>query len=786
MTKLFALGIALALSAGGALGQKPEAGYSETWSVTADAGRSALTIRHAALGTVMSDVRLLVRESGKLAPVEHWTMEGGAGQWTIRSDAPRIGWRIEVRDQVLVIRATSSDAVLTATVPASSRRIVARLLDPEGTPVEWVGTNEVKDGYGGSATENRSFLPRRNPDVLYFSLGQVSSTEFHALFDRRSDTAIDFGAAALLKRSTTDGDSLELTLPVKGGATVRALPEYFTRVLGVPYYVPFDDSTFRRAPMVWSSWTSYYEAVKEEDIVRNTDWLAANLKPYGFEYVQLDDGYDRGPKGEHYWIERWDKRTFPHGPAWLTQYIRSKGLKAGLWLVPNAYAGAVTEHPDWYLYDKQGAIVRDYNTPALDSSNPAVLEFVRHMFTTLDDWGFDYYKFDGEHALPRYIPAVDRHRLHDPNGDALVNYRRRLEIIRETLGPKRFIEGCPAGTPLNGIGFFNSYFTGHDLYNTWLGMYPLFSSINANVFLNHLLVYVMPGEGLELGLPMLVEEAAKKRPKVVIDTARTREAPLTTFGLNDAEARTLVTYVALTGVAYPLASVMPELPAERVQLLKATMPTLPILPVDLFSRGVDIQWNTFLKEKPDFYQHNYPEILDLKVNSAAGNYDVVALTNWQGAKSSRNVELSEKLGVEPGGRFVGFDFWNQKPLGIVQNQLQLDVEAHDTRVVLLHPLLDRPQLIGLSRHISGTQSVLEQTWNGSTNQLHGKAETVAGDPYAVWVNVPERWKLVRARATASSGADLPLEQQATGSAVMIRFAGQAQPVDWTLQFANSK
>ena len=32
-------------------------------------------------------------------------------------------------------------------------------------------------------------------------------------------------------------------------------------------------------------------------------------------------------------------------------------------------------------------------------------------------------------------------------------------------------------------------------------MYPLFSSINANGFLNHLVVYVMPGEGSNSGRP---------------------------------------------------------------------------------------------------------------------------------------------------------------------------------------------------------------------------------------------------------------------------------------------
>ncbi len=195
--------------------------------------------------------------------------------------------------------------------------------------------------------------------------------------------------------------------------------------------------------MVWSSWTSYYMDIREDDMVANADWLAANLKPYGFEYVQLDDGYDRGKKGEHSWIENWDKQKFPHGPEWLASYIKNKGLHPGIWLVPNSYASATEAHPDWYLRDKGGKFLIDYVTPALDSTNPAVMDHLRRLFGTLGGWGFDYYKFDGEHALPRYAPTVDRTRLYDTKVDSLVNYRERLKVIRDTIGPKAFIEGCP-------------------------------------------------------------------------------------------------------------------------------------------------------------------------------------------------------------------------------------------------------------------------------------------------------------------------------------------------------
>ncbi|HZU28113.1 MAG TPA: alpha-galactosidase [Bryobacteraceae bacterium] len=739
------------------------------WTIVADPEAQTLRIDREPLGTVLRDVRLCVRSDQGVRPAGSWTAKEAGGSLLINADGPRIAWRFTASADALTISSTSFESAITAEAPAPPSRVPARLLDPEGTPVTWVGTNEVESGYGGSETRNASFLPRHNPDVTYFALGQISAGTLHSLFDRTTDTAIDFPEGAQLRR---DRDLLAVTIPVTGNARIRVIPKYYTKVLGVPFYSPFDDTYFKTAPMVWSSWTSYYSDVREQDMVRNTDWIAAHLKPYGFEYVELDDGYDRGPKGEHDWIENWNRAKFPHGPEWLTSYIRSKGLRAGIWLVPNAYAGAVATHPDWYVRDKSGKVILDYDTPTLDSSNPQVLEFLRHLFTTLDDWGFDYYKFDGEHAFPKYVPAVDHSKLYDPAADPVDVYRKRLQIIRETLGPHRFIEGCPAGTPLNGIGYFQSYFNGQDLYNNWEGMYPLFSSITANAFLNHIAVYVMPGEGLELGPPTTVEETMKNRPPVVLEVTRSREEPVTGFGTTLAEARTLVTWVSLTGVAYPLASVMPELPEERVRLLKATLPTLPIMPVDLFSRGTDAhQWDTFKHTTPDTYIHNYPEILDLKVNAASGVYDVVALTNWRSEPVQREVDLAGKLGLDAGQSYVAFDYWNAKLLGTVKDRLTVEIAPHDTRVLLIHPLATHPQLVGISRHISGAWSVLDVAWDDATNTLRGKSQGVSGEPYTVYIHVPDGFQPAQA----------PLQ----GRLATLTFTGAQAPTDWSMRFTRT-
>jgi hypothetical protein len=747
------------------------------WTLEADGDRGTLQLSQTTLGPVLRNIQLRVGSSGET--LSGWTAESSGNELLIHLKQPRITWSFRLEPNQVSYATTDPQCYFVAEAPAGPERHVVRTMDRDGYPVIFQGTSEVKRDFGGQKTQRPSFLPRENPDVMYFSLGTVSGQHFHALFDRKSDTAIDFGAGAHLLRNERDPKILQVTT-TPGNAVFRITPDYFTHVLGLPFYRPIDDSYFQSAPMVWSSWTSYYEGVTEDDIVKNTDWLAKNLKPYGFQFVQLDDGYDRGPQGEHTWIENWNKTRFPHGPKWLADYIRSKGLRPGIWLVANSYAGALKSHPEWYLRDKDGNYIKDYSTPALDSSNPQVVSTVRHIFQTLDDWGFDYYKIDGEFALPAYDPNVDKSKLYDAY-DPVGVYRHRLAAIRDVIGPERFIEGCPSGTPLNGIGFFNSVFNGEDLFANWQGMYSLFSSVNGSAFLNHMAVYLMPGEGIELAEPMTVEEGKKKRRPIVIESLHGREDPLTGFGTTDAEAHSVLTYLALTGVTYPLASVMSEVPQSRVAMLKATMPTLPILPMDLFSRGTDMEWNTFQKVRAADYLHTYPHMLDLKVNAVLGTYDVLGVTNWTEAEETTKISLPDKLGVSPGKQYIAFDFWNGKLLGPLNDTLPARVQPHDTAVYLIHSALGHPQVVGTSRHITGAYALKNVDWNDAGRTLRGTSDSVPEDPYRLWIYLPgsEAPRLITLQA---NGKNVPYQQALDGHLLTITFKGVSAPVSWNLQF----
>lgn len=754
------------------------------WTVTVDTENSALTVSRNNLGTVLKDVQLNLGSGQRLRSPKGWSVEKkGDREITILTSEPRTVWVLELDPQALNISTTTAEGVVTAKAPASAERIVARLLDPQGTPVKWMMTQEAKNGFGTTEPSTPSFLPRNNPDVMYFALGPVvAGSNLHSLFDRKTDTAIEFPEHTAMKRSLHDANVLDVTIPVSGHAQVRIFPDYFTRTLGLPDYVPFDDSHFPRAPMVWDSWNSYYDRVTEQDMVRNTDWIASHLKAYGFQYVQLDDGYDRGKNGEHYWIENWDQKKFPHGPNWLADYIKSKGLKPGLWFVPQAYAGALEQHPQWYLHYTNGTMVFDYSTPTLDPTNPEVLGFLKKEFTILDGWGFDYYKFDGQHDFLKDVPGIDRDRLADKSVEPHADYRNYLKVIRDTVGPGRFIEGDAAGSPLNGIGYFNSYYTGEDSYDSWLGMYTVFSSLNANAFLNNIVVYVMPGE-VAVGPVMPIAEAMKRRVSPVVETARTRENSLGRLGTTLAEARTVVSHIALSGTVYSLGSLAAELPEDRTKLLQMTLPTMPILPIDLFSRGTDMpMWDIFKHTTPDNYIHNYPEILDLKVNAPAGVYDVVGLTNWRSWTTTRALNFADKLGLSPDVSYVVFDFWSQRFLGVFKDKMDVTIEPFDTRVLLIHPMLNRPELIGTSRQITGAYSIRSLNWDSSQNKLSGSSRTVPGDDYTLWFYVPDGTAPFEISAQGEDHRHIPVRHALQGKALSVSFTGQQDPVDWEVEF----
>jgi alpha-galactosidase len=129
-------------------------------------------------------------------------------------------------------------------------------------------------------------------------------------------------------------------------------------------------------PMGWNSWYIHYDRISDKTMREAADqMIATGMADYGYQYVNIDDCWMRklesdspglgGPRRDSDGVIIPNER-FPDMTA-MTEYIHSKGLKAGIYISPGPSTCAGYEG--------------SYGHEALDAS-------------TFARWGFDFLKYD--------------------------------------------------------------------------------------------------------------------------------------------------------------------------------------------------------------------------------------------------------------------------------------------------------------------------------------------------------------------------------------------------------
>ena len=156
----------------------------------------------------------------------------------------------------------------------------------------------------------------------------------------------------------------------------------------------------------WCSWFYTLSKVSEEEVIQNTEFAASHLKPFGLEYIQIDEGYQQF-HGEWEGNER-----FPHGMKWLADKIKSYGFKPGIWISPYVVsepAKIFRDHPEWLAKGADGHLRRvgpwpeNSEPPAeenprrycLDITHPEAAKWLHDLIDTIaNDWGYEMIKID--------------------------------------------------------------------------------------------------------------------------------------------------------------------------------------------------------------------------------------------------------------------------------------------------------------------------------------------------------------------------------------------------------
>lgn len=705
------------------------------WTITPDIEKEVLTVSRETLGLVLKDVRLSLKDDSRLSNLSEWKITSTDNELTIFTQNPKdTTWIFRLTKEAITMSCSAEDAVLQGIAPASEDRIPARM---EG----------------------------QDNGIMYTSLGFISSKDIHCLFDRETDTVIQFPEESDLMRNTSDEKLMDIAFPVDTESKISIIPDYYLKVLGLKYYKPIP-KRFKRAPVGWCSWYCYYMGATEADLIKETDVLAQHLKPYGLEYVQLDACYTRG-EGANYLD--WTKETWPKGGKWLFQYIQSKGLKPGLWV--NVYgsnyakAECADKYPEnFYLRDKDGKLsgaccTADKTVVRLDYSNPEVIEkHLKPMFTVFkEEWGLRYLKDAGWGTWIDYFDR-NKERAFDPTRDGRDVYVEVQKALRETLGADIYILGCAMHEVGLCFGIYDGSRIGGDDKAVWypekkggMSMQIFFNSLFGGNYLNSIVWHSDP------------------------DTVMVRN-PLTLE-----EARTIVTSIALTGQLYMASDFMAKLPMKKMELYRKTIPPTPVVPVDLYPYRIK-------SNKRDGVVwccpkvNEYPRAIDCKVNGVAGTYDVVAVFNWSDEAETKTISIGKDLGFDEEEEYVVLEFWNQKFKEITKDSITSLIPSHGTRVYVIKRVLDRPQVMATSRHITGTISLKQIEWNQEKSLLKGISEIVESTPYSLFIHVPEGMEVSRVNANTEV-----LFHKMSDRILEVKFSGifeeeDQKTLNWSIEF----
>lgn len=446
------------------------------------------------------------------------------------------------------------------------------------------------------------------------------------------------------------------------------------------------------------------------------DLAARLLKPYGFDFIQIDNQWQAGNPRLNGPARDFSKTApdggYPNGFRMTVERLRSKGIDAGLWLIP---FGGVAADPVWA--DKTDLFVRSavevrksskgrvYETPlvlarrkgaplktawggeCLDLTNRKALEHVADTVRRMTrEWGFRYLKADGiftgfgcdlygGYAWKdvNFANAV----FSDPEASNVSAFREGLAAMRRAAEPDTFILGCNLGTiraMVPSFGLVDGMRIGNDngpidRIPQWYLEGPRAGS--CRYFLNGRVWWNDP------------------------DSTYVRAA--TPAG----RARSMASWTALTDSLFEVGDWLPDLPDERVEMLRRTLAhhgRKTVRPIDYFEREIPSGW-----------------ILD------GDEHKVVGVFNW-----STNEALSVDwpfayAGLDPSKTYVGYDFWRRESLEPFAGALKLEVPPDDCRIVALSEVTDEETIVSTSLHVASP------VYGARRNEVL----TVAGEPLDV-------------------------------------------------------
>ena len=557
----------------------------------------------------------------------------------------------------------------------------------------------------------------------------------------------------------SDYGKLRLVPKQKTGSEILALGYFSDARLGLEAWADAVAQVYKirlpEQPVGYCTWYAdkHGGASDEEHLAQIGEYAKANLKAFGFDFVQIDDGWQsgdakgNGPKKN--FSQYNENGPYKSGMRATSDALRAQGITPGLWFMP--FAG--TYNDPWFA-DKQDLFVKHsdgkpYDTSwggsSLDMTNPAAQKYVADIARRISkEWAYKYFKMDGLYTgIGVKQVYVNSGYKEDDFGDAVFfntsktnieAFRDGLKLVRNAAGRDVFFLGCTMTQNMRSfggsIGLVDAMRIGPDNNGTWkgwAGASPVFGS--RYYFLNNRIWYNDPDPFyLRAGIPI-------------------------------EEARTIASWPTIAGQLNSSSDWLPDFSPERLDILRRTMPS-----------------HHATTRPVDFFESELPRIWQVTDASGGPRRDVLALYNWNNEPSDMNVYLA-RCGLSSSKQYVAFDFWANAFVAPFQSNLLSTVAPHGCRILAVRALEDHPILLSTSRHITqGITDVKSEQWNEGKSTVFGQSEVVANDPYELRLYAPQGW-------TAQSAGDGKISQDGTGVRVTIK-PTKTGALNWKVVFVK--
>ncbi len=634
---------------------------------------------------------------------------------------------------------------------------------PSGTEIKLtgsvLGSGEAFAAETDSPAQERFRLVRN-------SVGLVTNLRNNAIYDRHSDWMLEGLGDGATEIQPTKGSASETQFywSTSGAElTLTFRPLYYQKHKNIEYFQPWNYKVWKGSVTGWCSWWAYFTDIHEQDVQRISKIFGEKLRDFGYQYIQIDDGYQSSNGGlPKDWLNTNDH--FPSGLKHLSESISKEGLKPALWTnVHFGDAGFVAQHPDWFVQDSDG---KNHKGPwidyGLDASNKkAVDAVIRPTYRALHEQGWEYIKVD---AL--------RHLLYDasyPTRDTFAKkgvrledaFRTYLQTIRQEVGSGTYMLACWGVLP-EAVGIVNGCRLGGDGFGP--STLQQYTSWNNVVWRNdpdhcdikpfdHQTNQITDGE--ERIRPVLVSMAGAQL--LLSDKPEVYENDANLEGVKRASP----ILFTVPGQLYDYDSVKTDHLKQGLRNQKGGADSGPI---DADQKGEVCPWWM------------------LDINQATGSWSVLTHMNWHTTPMPQSEVQFHDLGL-PKEKYSVFEFWSKKYLGDFEDTFTARaLDPKDVATYAIRKTLDHPQILSTSRHISqGAVDLNEVAWHSHAKTLSGTSNVVKNDPYSLFVRLPKGFG-VKGASFGGHRAEIRTEEHMAEIKVVPDKTGT---LSWRIEFVHT-